>query len=706
MIDDREALGPMPDLPGSDEPFPGADGRDVPPMSQEEVLARLMDNAGGIDISRALAIASQLGRGRVDNVNEFRAGITVHGDFLAGSARRTRPRRPTAVPVDATQLADVHNYVRPDGFEEGIAALANAHLVILAGQARTGRWSRALAMLDEVLGGARHPEVVELPVSVLGSPQWQPPTRGRGFIVLDQPTRGAHAAHRLDDTWLTRVSGLLRDQDKFLVVVTGPVEGTLASAVHRFEHVLDDLALPDPLEIVRKRVMTAVPQVTGPQFDELVARAQLIDVLAERDDPHFATRVAHVLVESLRLGTDPRQEVARLRSPHQQVAEWLSASPVLSEIAFVTATAVLEQLTYLWVVDAAVQLSRALGGGAGSTLRYSRMLGAERTWIKRTTHISGPETLRFRHDDLREAVLAGLWLQMDGARAKVVAWLSRLAAHPNVEIHARAADAAGVLAAVDFEYGMHQLFLPWATNGSAVLRQGAALGLDVAGALSGEADAFWAHVQRWADELGPTARSRNLADTAALAVAGRLGTAAPERALNVLRSLVLNPQWAPLTSVSVTARTLLESGVTTPLLEALLDWSGTPSDEQTTAKALTVFTYAVRRTGGPGDVLPAVLGGPERHLDLLAELWGRALSCEPVREIAEDTLRGWVLAADGLCVPQRAVLHVLAGIADRSDDDLAGLEDLLMMWAFDSGPPSPTAAHFHDHLLRTEENDA
>ncbi|MCE6998411.1 phosphatidylinositol-specific phospholipase C1-like protein [Saccharothrix sp. S26] len=702
MIDDLEALDPMSGLPGSDERLPRADDQDVPPMSQEETVARLMDDASGIDVARALAIASQLGRGRADNINEFRAGITVHGDFLAGSARRARPRRPTAVPVDATQLADVDNYVRPEGFETGTAALATSHLVILAGQARTGRRSRALAMLDEVLGGAEHPDVVELPVSVLGSLQWQPPARGRGFVVLDQPTRGAHAAHRLDDTWLTRVSGLLRDQGRFLVVVTGPVEGTLASAVHRFEHVLDDLALPDPLEIVRKRVTTAAPQVGGPRFDELAVRAQLVDVLAERDDPHFATRVAHVLVESLRLGTDPRQEVARLRSPHEQVAEWLSASPALSEIAFVTATAVLEQLTYLWVVDAAVQLSRALGGGAGSTLRYSRMLGAERGWIKRTEHASGPETLRFRHDDLREAVLAGLWLQLDGARGKVVAWLSRLAAHPNVEIHARAADAAGVLAAVDFEYGMHQLFLPWATDRSAVLRQSAALGLDVAGALSGEVGAFWGHVQRWADELGSTARSRNLADTAALAAAGRLGVADPGRALNVLRSLVRNPQWAPLTSVSIAARTLLESGVTTPLLEALLDWSGTPSDEQTTAKALTVFTYAVRSTGGSGDALPALLSGPERHLDLLAELWGRALSCAPVREIAENALRGWVAAADGSRVPRRAVVDVLAGIADRSDDDFATLEDLLSTWAFDTDSPSPTAAHFYDHLLKAE----
>jgi hypothetical protein len=219
-------------------------------------------------------------------------------------------------------------------------------------------------------------------------------------------------------------------------------------------------------------------------------------------------------------------------------------------------------------------------------------------------------------------------------------------------------------------------------------------------------DAFWEHVQRWADELGSTARSRHLADTAALAAAGRLGAADPGRALKVLRSLVLNPQWAPLTSVSISARTLVESGVTTPLLEALLDWSGARSDEQTTAKALTVFTYAVRRTGEPGDVLPALLGGPERHLDLLAELWGRALACEPVREIAENALRGWVAAADGSRVPRRAVLEVLAGIADRSDDDFARLEDLLVVWAFDADSPSPTAAHLHDHMFRTEEQNA
>ncbi|TQM85277.1 hypothetical protein FHX81_7756 [Saccharothrix saharensis] len=704
MIDDVETPDPASEQTGVEESYPRAEQQDVLPTSWEEALAQLMSDGNEFDVRRALV--SKLGRGRVDNINEFHAGITVHGDFLVGSARRTYSRRATAGPVNATLLADLVNYVRPDGFESGVDLLENSHLVILSGPARTGRSSRALAMLGHVLGGARYPEIVDLPVSVLGNSRWEPPARGRGFVVFDQPTRGGHAAHRLDDGWLTRVSGLLRDQNRFLVVVTGPPEGILASAVHRFEYVLEDLALPDPVEIVRKRVTTALPKTNGSLFDELVERTQLVDLLAERDDPHFATRVAQAVVESVRTGTDPRAAVAQLRSPHEQAAEWLSAPPPLSEIALVAATAVLEQLSYLWVVDAAVQLSRALGGGAGSTLRYSRKLVAERTWIKRVTHPDGPDTLRFRHDDLREAVLAGLWLQLDGARGKIAAWLTRLAAHPNVEIHARAANAAGVLAAVDFDYGVHQLLLPWATDKSPVLRQGAALGLDVAGAMSGQADVFWEQVQRWADDLGATARSRHLADTAALAAAGRLGAADPERALDVLCSLVHNRQWAPMTSVSISARALVESGAVTPLLESLLDWSGTPSDEQVTAKALTVFTYAVRHTGGANDVLPSLLVGPEHHLDLLAELWGRALDCGPVREIAENALHGWLDAADSARVPQGSVLRVLAGIADRSDDDVARLDDLITTWAFDTYPPSPTAARFHDHFLRAEGQSA
>ena len=178
-------------------------------------------------------------------------------------------------------------------------------------------------MLAEVLGGARHPEIVELPVRALQSPRWRTPARGQGFLVLDQRASGVHTAHRLDDAWLNHASDSLRQEGKFLVVVTGPLEGILASAVHRFRYVVGDLALPDPLQIVRKKVASAVPEVVGRRFDELVEQAHIVDVLAERDDPHFATRVAHAVVESVRAGADPRLRVARLRNPHEQVAEWL-----------------------------------------------------------------------------------------------------------------------------------------------------------------------------------------------------------------------------------------------------------------------------------------------------------------------------------------------------------------------------------------------
>ncbi|MCP2167241.1 phosphatidylinositol-specific phospholipase C1-like protein [Goodfellowiella coeruleoviolacea] len=690
-----------------EELFPLDSGEpDDTPVSEEQVLAFLKNGAPARDLAQAQAITDLLGRGRVDNANIFRAGITVHGDFVAGTVRRTRTRRPTVIPIGSSDLAEIDDYVRPDDFQDCVVALADLNVVVLAGPVRTGRRSRALAMLVELLGRTA-PDIVELPGSTLRARPWRPPARGRGILVVDEPVRGEHAAHHLDDSWLNHAREVLGEQSRFLVVVTGPPQNALGAAAGRFEHVLEDLALPDPMQIVRKWVLPRVAGLTDTRFDEVVTRTQLGDLLAERDDPRFANKVARVVAESIRTGSDLRQDLARLRNPHEQVAEWLSTNRDASEIAIVAATAVLEQATYLQVVDAAVRLRSALGRSPEITLQYSRQLVAERTWIERTAHADGRETLSFRHDDLRQAVLARLWLQLDGARGKIVRWLSELAGHPDVEIRARAADAAGVLAAVDFAHGLHQLFLPWAANKAATLRQSAALGLNVAGGLSGRVDAFWDHIQRWADQLESTARSRYLADTAAMAACGRLGVAAPPRALKILHTLVRNQDWASLPSVSVGACTLVEAGVTTPVLRALLDWSGPAADERSAAKALTVFTYTVRHAKGSGEALPILLGDYAKHHDLLPELWARALaSGERVRELAETALREWVGTADRVHRTRPLLLDLLAGIADRGEDDFTRLKHLLAGWALDADTPSPAAAEFHDRLLEAEEQIA
>ncbi|NUT95941.1 MAG: hypothetical protein HOY78_28345 [Saccharothrix sp.] len=648
-------------------------------------------------------IADQTARlGPVTNINVFEGEFSVDGDFVAGLGSRRGPRRTSRILVDAAQMADVDNYVRPVGFTEGVDMLDRNNVLLLSGAARTGRRSRALATVVAVLQAKGLPlEVSELRGNVLGNMAWRVPNGPGGFLVVDRAVRGKHTADAVDDRWLNYAADQLRERGNFLVVVTGPVQGSLSTAPSRAVFVLEDLELPDPLEIVRKRVAAELPWAAE-EFDALLDDTELADILDERDDPRFATRAARRVIEALRGGTDLREAIAKLRNADEQVGEWLGTDPDNVEIGLVLATAALEGSTYLNISDAAVELYRALGNATATiTPRYVRTLTAERGWIEWVAPDDGPPVLRFRHAALRQAVLLRTWFELDGARAKVLEWLTKLADHPDVEVRARAAGAAGVLATSDFEHALYQYFLPWASAKSPTLRQSAGLGLNVAGTVGGDTEAIWRHVEYWAEQRGTTARARNLAITAALAACGPIGVAEPHRALRVLRVLLHEADWWALAGASIGAHMLLEEGRVSPVLDALLEWSEAPSTDEPAVKALAVFTFAAGEPAlvGAPDGRPVLLDAAADHRDVLPELWGRALASEVVRPLATEALRTWVETADRHPSSRPVVLDLLGGIADRGRRDYERVLHLLRGWGQAADDPSDAAADFYDDLV-------
>ncbi len=701
---------PAVDPPSPSTPVADSAVEDKPP-SRDEAMGNLRHDA---DLSSARGnrlIADQTARlGPVTNINVFEGEFSVDGDFVAGVGGRRGPRRTGRIRVDAAQVADVDNYVPPAGFDDGVNSLDHNNVLFLSGAARTGRLSRALATVVAVLRAKGLPlDVFELRGNVLGNMAWRVPKGPCGYLVVDRAVRGKQAADSVDEPWLNYAADQLRQQGSFLVVVTGPVRGSLSAAPSRAVYVLEDLELPDPLDIVRKRVTAEVPWAED-GLDALLDDTELADILDERDDPRFATRAARCVIDALRTGADLRQAVARLRDADEQVGEWLGTDPDTAEIGLVVATAALEGSTYLNISDAAVALYRELGGGSAAiTPRYVRTLTAERGWIEWVAPDDGPPVLRFRHAALRQAVLLRTWFELDGARAKVLQWLTKLADHPDVEVRARAAGAAGVLATSDFEHALYQYLLPWASARSATLRQSAGLGLNVAGTVGGDTEAIWRHVEHWAEQRGTTPKARNLAVTAALAACGPIGVAEPDRALRVLRVLLHEADWWALAAASIGAHMLLDEGQVGPVLDALLEWSEPPSAEEPAVKALTVFAFAAGEPAAavdaPGD-RPVLVDVAADHRDALPELWGRALASEVVRPLATEALRTWIRAADEHPSTRPVVLDLLGGIADRGARDYQRVLHLLRGWAQSADDPSDVAADFHDDLVEAGELSA
>jgi hypothetical protein len=700
---------PKPDdeaLPTTDKTADKATDDDGTPPTRSEALNRMRGLAPGLYQRSGEIAAESVALGTVTNINQFSGPITVAGDFTTGptDGRRGSVRRTAKIQLDSDKLAaEFGFYARPVDFDFGVDKLDLGHLLVIADQARTGRGARARATSVEVLRrNNMTTNVVELDVTVLGNMAWRPPDRERAYLVRDRPDRhGKCAAQSLTEAWLSHASTQAREHESYLVVVTGPVGGSLATAPNLVEFVVTELDRPNPREIVRKRLAAETGWLTEAEADEQVAATELPDILTERDDPRFATRAAKMFAEALRNGDDLATVVARLRDPEEQVREWLSADPDPSDVAKVLATAGLEGCGYLSVTDAAVTLHRKLGGGGGPmTPRYLRELLAERSWIEIVQPEDGPRVVRFRHAALRAAVLALTWFELDGARPAIQEWLAGLAGHPDVEVRARAASTAGLLAARDLQHGLHQFFRPWGQHKSAILQQSAATGLNVAGSVSGRSDLFWQHVEEWAEQVRYDKRA--LPATAALAAGGSLGVEDPRRALRVLWTLVDEGDWDLLEPIAMSTHALLSAGRVAQVIEALLEWTESATVDESFVKALTMFTFAARGRGAAGTPAgdrPVLMLSMTAQRDALPELWGRALDCEPVRTLAAEALLVWVRVADADATVRGDVLDLLAGIADRGDQDYGRLCHLLEKWADDPDDPSAAAARFHHELV-------
>ncbi|MGH3852120.1 MAG: hypothetical protein ACRDR6_01200 [Pseudonocardiaceae bacterium] len=675
----------------------------------------------------------------IRTLNFFAADVSVGHDFNTGVAGTGRgaPRDASGpVPVGSAHLTDyTAAYVQPPGFADALAVLERRHLVVLSAPAGTGRDTAALSLLIKVLGDTEkteEPALFDLTAdSVLTDEAWTVPGKACGYVASDaempagtspRSWRLVAAAERLDDAWLTRTSALLVEAESFLVVITGPLRGRLAAATRRTDFIVEHLGMPDPLEIVRTRVLAAVRELDPAELDGQLTKAGASSMVAERPAPRFAVRVSGAVVDALNANEDLAQALEVLRDPGEQVHEWFGYHTEPDQIAFAIATALLEESSFLTVSDAAVRLYLALSSESNPppTLRFRCTLAASQPWIELTepdvAPAAGPPvaaTVRFRSPLLAAAVLTYAWNEFDGMRPALLAWLQRLVGDPDVEVRARAATAAGILAAGDFQHALHRYLLPWAQSRLPTLRQSAALALGVVGAVPSHTPRVWELLRTWAAEAEPDI-DRALPAAAATAAGGPLGVDQPERALPVLRTLLSDGDWSLLRPVALSVLQLVENGGSQHVLRALLEWTAPEDASGIMIKGLLAYVFTVRqpasdstleRSSGAheGDTMtprwPALLADAHQYRDELPELWGRALDSSKVRPLALEALREWLRVVDDNPTTFERVLDVLTGVANRGDRDLERLEYHLDRWVNDEDDPSPAAAHILDALL-------
>lgn len=695
------------------------------------MLALGAQNPDSLDGARVAEIAGDFlkhNAGSAIHMTILNGHTTVAGDVNVGGTRTRRSTGSTSkresVGRDAYTAAYLSSYtdtyVKPDWFPEAQLGLLNRNLLVLSGQPGTGRDAAALALLVDVLRGGGPPRVTQLATDVLADPAWTVPDKGCGYVVLDQVVapkryRGAKppvTADALDDVWLTRVSEQLRDAGSFLVVIAGAPGGRLAIAAKRHDFVLEQITAPHPKNIFDARLAKADLRLPLTRVNELLADTDVAELLAERPRPSFAVRVADAVVNAINSGRDLSDVLQELRDPAEQVSEWFGDTVDHAEIAFAVATAVLEECSYLTVSDAAGDLHRALAGkSAEPATHFRRTLRNDHTWIELARpdrRVAGrspvDEVVRFRNRGLRFAVLTHAWHELDGMRPAIQEWLRGMAGHSDVEVRARAATAAGVLASGDFQHALHGFLLPWASSDSPSERQSAALALGVVGVRPEHTSRVWRLLGEFAAET-LLAADRPLPATAAMAAGGLVGLADPGRALSLLRTLLSANDWGLLHPSALSVVRLIEDGAAVDTVPALREWIDLAERGDFTVKVLTAFVlaarvHALRRSASRW---PVLLKESARHPDDLPELWARAISERRVRKLALEALRDWLRLADSDPTAYPVVLDVLAGIADLGDREARDLEHHLEVWALDRRDPSDAAANAHDDLADAEE---
>jgi hypothetical protein len=755
------------------------------------------DSARSLEIiDRLLARLSADPFLRIGSINVFNDEISVDdGDFSIGgsSSYRSGDVRLTGATVVDFDEAYLNRYigvfVRPAGFGRALEILRSQSLVILCGPQGTGRTAAALALLSSIA----HRDQLHLITgsAVMADRRWRCGPHGTGFFAsLSQAD-----ASIIDDLWLQRTAKLLTGAGNFLVIVTGEPAGALARVASRADFLCEELGVPDPMTILRRKAEVAVGPDRKTDLDSLLASDGIADLLVEDGSPAFASRVASLLAQALKDGKDPPQAMAELKNPVTRIRAWFARYDADNEtdyrrLVLPITVSVLEDSSYLTISDAAVALYMRLfpDEEGPPPLRFRRELQDQQQWIELALPEEdaspwgdpSPELLRFRSPLLRAAVLQHAWTWLDGMRPALCDWLRELGRNPDIDVRARVAASVGLIATLDFSYALCNFIYPWAVSRSPATRTCAALALAVPGSSPRYAPRVWAILQQWAANA-PQGPGNRLPWSAVEAAGSALGRGRPDYALTVLREVLERDEWDTVPAMVLAVLNLVEHGCLRQVLGALLEWSSREEVSAPAIKALLAFVFTARtgvtRPGGApsaidpsggasGGETPATSGGgaasvrgsspsstlrrasrltgtavanrgngdlgassppragsgaettgtsPVAHSggaaearawpvllaeanenrQLIADLWGRALSAKAVRPLALDALHSWLELADEDETALGPVSRVITCIARLGGKHIARLEYYLSQWSSDPKRPLRSAQRVH-----------
>ncbi|MCW2935648.1 MAG: hypothetical protein JWM19_6610 [Actinomycetia bacterium] len=644
------------------------------------------------------------------NNAKIAGGFSVGTLGDAGKARaRAEAKRVRQVARDELEFVrDV--YAPPAGIADAERVFQARRLVILHGARSSGLRTAGL-WLAATYAGMDQVYVLS-PDRLLGALHGGELEKGTAYVIagLDAAT-----AARLGEFALDEIESWIADGGWLVITAASSVKlhQDLASAV---DLVVEGVARPDPVAVAAGHgtyelgkmylPMVAPPEETA-RLRSWLLDAEIQQWLRARPEPRLAAQAGRALARAARDNDDPLAILRELENPQAHAAEWFAAHPDSAERALMVAAAALAGSSYIAVADAAAALYDGL---KGFRVRHERQdfwsKLAEEPWLEIASEVHptplGPlpvEVVRFRNERVQTAMLEYAWRRVDGMRLATCAWLRALGGTTSIEIMARAAATAGIVALWDFQYALDNILLGWAASKVNHEREAAALALSIPANDSRFAEAAWRLVLAWCDPDPDLAVDEELVKTAIFALGGPLSAQDPHRALAALRAVLEeDPDWEYVPYVALSLAMLALSGFGPTVLSALLDWTRrrtapTPQERDLRFNGLCCFLVCANAyTGGPGEASrPVFLGPSGEGLASAAYLWGRALDTTSLRSWALELLRGWMALSDRRDAEDSYVLGLVRVIAGLDDLQRQRLEHHCYHWANDVRYPSKTA---------------
>jgi hypothetical protein len=354
---------------------------------------------------------------------------------------------------DLTRIRVIH--VSADrAHERARAILSEYGLVILYGRAHWGKTTTALRLLDE-----KHPDEVylldsESPFPTLGEHILE---NGRGYLI---ERLAPDAASAINPVALMHLSERLVDMNSHVVAT---IDGLVPLRSYALEWALVTCdELPDPKEVLR-RSLTWRLRDRDYSVDELMRPQWVQNELAAKPHPARVDALASVLE---RIASDSL-DAARAPATYQnllanQVGEWFETHPGLRERCLMVAIAVLNEISYQKVADAADRLHDLLQPppedddedvepqGSGWEMSSSRRRRVQDCCANLITGFESTQIgdlpiqrVEFEDAQLQPAVLEHVWSEHDVVRSKLLTWFEELGADSSADVRVRACACGG-----------------------------------------------------------------------------------------------------------------------------------------------------------------------------------------------------------------------------------------------------------------------